>query len=336
MNTYLEITKNLKLKEALIFFGQGVNTLIIKKNKKVLGVFTFGDFIKHITKKHNLEENINKNINKNFIYVREGYTFSDIEKIFNQNHFLFDLVVLNKNNEFKEVLNRKKFVNQYKYFNGLDVVIMAGGKGIRLRPFTNYFPKALYVKNDEVLLKKILDKFYENGFRKSILCLKYKSELIKAYLKNYEKRFKFTFSTEKKPLGTAGGLSLIKNKVSKNFFLTNCDLLIDFDYTSAMEFHKKNKCDMTILTAYKNFKIPYGSIEADSKGNLKSIIEKPNRQYLLNTGFYILNKKILKYIKNNVYLDMDQFIKVLKKKKKVIKILPIPESSWDDFVEKYN
>ena len=96
MTTFLEINKSLKLKEALIYFGQGVNTLIIKKNKKVLGVFTYGDFIRLITKKHKLEENINKNINKKFIYVKEGYTFSDIEKIFNQNHFLFDLVVLKK------------------------------------------------------------------------------------------------------------------------------------------------------------------------------------------------------------------------------------------------
>ena len=111
-----------------------------------------------------------------------------------------------------------------------------------------------------------------------------------------KKDLNLLFQLKKKPLGTAGGLCLIKNKVSKNFFLTNCDLLIDFDYTSAMEFHKKNKCDMTILTAYKNFKIPYGSIEADSKGNLKSIgnfnppvtLESSSEDFFLRFSFALL------------------------------------------------
>ena len=144
-------------------------------------------------------------------------------------------------------------------------------------------------------------------------------------------KFKINFISEKKPLGTAGSLGFFKKKIKKSFFLTNCDSIIVSNYQSIYKFHEEKKLDLTIVSSKKKHQVPYGSCLLDNKGMLASIEEKPIYNFLINTGFYVANPKILKYIKTNQYLDMDIFINFLLKKKLKIGVYQLDENSWLDF-----
>ena len=336
MTKYLKIDKPIKLREAVSHFCKGVNTIIYTNNNYVKGVFTIGDFVKTISYKKNLNLEITKFLNKNYKYVYENTNDREIKKVFNNHKDLIDLVVVDKFKKYLKILKRKDYVGYNSYFKNINFVVMAGGKGERLLPFTKYLPKALYYKNNKILISSILDSFKNFGFKKGYICLNYKSNLIKSYLRDTEKKISLKFFTEEKFLGTVGGLSFLKKKLSENFFLSNCDVIIDFDYKALMDFHTNNNNDLTIISAYKNIKIPYGCCEISKGGALKSIKEKPNFQFLLNTGFYIMKKNLIDHIKKNQPTDMDKFINILLKKKKKIKVFPIPEKHWIDFVEEKN
>ena len=153
---------------------------------------------------------------------------------------------------------------------------------------------------------------------------------MKAFFKELDKNYKIKFVEEKKPLGTAGSLSLLKNKIKSTFFLTNCDVMINENYANIYDFHKQKKNDLTIVVSAKKIIVPYGTCILDKKGFLKSIIEKPNLDFLVNTGFYIIEPKILRLMPLNTSVDFDVFIKKCIKKNKKIGVFPIDDNSWLD------
>ena len=134
------------------------------------------------------------------------------------------------------------------------------------------------------------------------------------HLNCYRRRKKqIVYIRENQPLGTAGSLYYAKEKVKNNLFVTNCDVLFMINYMSVYEFHTSNNYDMTIVVSKKNFQIPYGTCEVNSKNQFKKIVEKPKINLLANTGLYILNKKILKLIRYPKYLDMTDLMTALKR-----------------------
>ena len=212
----------------------------------------------------------------------------------------------------------------------LDVVIMAGGLGSRLRPLTNIIPKPLIPLQDKTVIEKIIERFYEQGFEKFILSINYKSNIIKSFLKKLRPKFNYEFIEEKKKLGTAGSLYFLKNKKRKKYFIINCDTIIDIDYLKLLDFHKSNKNDLTLVVSAKKFLVPYGSCKMKKNGELLELEEKPEHHHLVNTGLYLINSQLFNYIKKSRYLDFDDFIKIIKRKKKKIGLFPISESSWSD------
>ena len=212
----------------------------------------------------------------------------------------------------------------------LDVVIMAGGIGSRLKPLTNIVPKPLIPVQDKTVIEKIIERFYEQGFEKFILSINYKSNIIKSFMKNLKPKFSYEFIEEKKKLGTAGSLHFLKDKKNKNYFIINCDTIIDIEYLKLVDFHKRNKNDLTLVVSAKKFRVPYGSCKIKKNGELLQLDEKPEHHHLVNTGLYIINSQMFNYIKKDQYLDFDNFVGIIKKKKKKIGIFPISESSWSD------
>jgi NDP-sugar pyrophosphorylase family protein len=210
----------------------------------------------------------------------------------------------------------------------IPVVIMAGGEGKRLLPHTAILPKPLIPYQGKSMVEHIISRFENYGFKKFILTVQYKSKLMEAYFSNLFKR-KISFIFEKKPLGTAGSLKKLEKKL-ESFFVINCDTLINCDYISLLNFHNKNKNDLTIVASRKVEKLKYGSCEIAKNGNLKKIKEKPEVSFLANTGCYLFNSKILRLIKKNEKLDMNTFIDRAISKKYKISIFPIQESEWLD------
>ena len=207
---------------------------------------------------------------------------------------------------------------------------MAGGKGTRLEPFTNVLPKPLIPINEKPVIEHIIEKFVKNNVSNFLITLNYKSKILRAFFEEMKPKYKLTFVEEPKPLGTAGGLSLLLVKIKKPFLLTSCDTIININFDSLINFHISNKNDLTLVVSSKEYIIPYGTCTLNKVGNLKNIIEKPKLDFFVNIGLYVINPNLIKLIPKNRALDMPDLIELSKRKKKQIGVYPIDDESWID------
>ena len=207
---------------------------------------------------------------------------------------------------------------------------MSGGKGTRLKPYTNILPKPLLQVNNKTMIENIIDGFRENGISSFFISINYKSKLIKSFFEELSPKYKVKFVEEKKPLGTAGSLYMLKKKIKNFFFVINCDTILDINFSKVLEHHKKNKNDLTVIVAVKEDVIPYGICKIDDLGKLIEINEKPKINNLINIGCYLLNKKIIQQLKQNDYLDFNELINSSINRKLKVGVYPIDESQWTD------
>ena len=214
----------------------------------------------------------------------------------------------------------------------IPVVIMAGGEGSRLKPLTNVLPKPLIPVVDKTIIEDIMDQFVRAGCSEFYISVNYKADMIKHYLKSLNNPdYHFHFFQEEKPLGTAGSLYMLSDKITSTFFVSNCDILIKQDLTEVFKFHKENKNKITIIAALKHYKIPYGTIESGVNGILTSLSEKPEITFKINSGVYILEPDILSLIPGGKFFHITELILKLKQKKERVGIFPISEKSWLDY-----
>jgi NDP-sugar pyrophosphorylase family protein len=215
----------------------------------------------------------------------------------------------------------------------LPVVIMAGGKGTRLKPFTNVVPKPLIPIGDKTILEEIMDQFESIGCSKFYMSVNYKSDMMRFYLNQLEHKYKIEFFEEQKPLGTIGSVSLLRGKIDKPFFVSNCDIIIDQDYRDVYEYHKNNHNDLTIVTAIKSFRIPYGVVETGKNGLMTGLKEKPEQTYMINTGVYILNPDLICEIPEGEFFHITHLMDKIKSRGGRVGCFPVSEHSWRDMGE---
>lgn len=214
----------------------------------------------------------------------------------------------------------------------LPVVIMAGGEGRRLRPLTNVLPKPLIPIGEKTILEDIMDKFVACGSNDFYLSLNYKADFIRNYMNQLGKNtaYKLTYLQEDKPLGTAGSLKLLEKKIHSTFFVSNCDILIDEDYSQILKYHRENNNEITLVTAIKNLSIPYGVVDTTKYGLLKEIKEKPNMSFQINTGLYVLEPHLMEEIPGDTFFHITHLMDKVLKRKGRIGCFPVSEKSWKD------
>ncbi len=210
------------------------------------------------------------------------------------------------------------------------VVIMAGGKGTRLKPFTTVLPKPLIPVGEKTVVDNIIDRFREHGINRYYLTVNYMSKIIKAYFDEKSPDYKIGFLEETEPRGTAGSLKLVKDHLDTPFFVSNCDIIIEADYADIYEFHTKRYYDITMVAAAKQFNIPYGVCELDNNGGLSEIKEKPGYNFLVNTGLYVLNPQTLNMIPDSGVFHMTHLMEKVKERNGTVGVYPISEKSWVD------
>lgn len=296
---------------------------VVNNINEVMGVFTLGDFKNAVFKGIDIDQSIKKITNRKYKYIGLNTNEKIIKNIFKSNN-ITHLPIINKK-KLVDVITRTKLAKK----TPIPLLVMAGGKGTRLDPFTKVIPKPLIPFENEAIIKTIIDRFKYFGVKETYISLNNKADMIRAYFKSISYNH-IKFINEKKELGTIGSISLLKNKIKKPFFITNCDVIIKYDYNEIYNFHKKGNFDLTMVCAYKEYNIPYGVCEIDKKGNLKKIKEKPKMDFLVNTGMYILNPKIIDFVKKNTKIDMNELIEILQKKNIKIGTFPIPNKSWLD------
>ena len=242
--------------------------------------------------------------------------------------------ILDKNGNLLNYLRLSEYekikFSEKKIFKKLSIVIMAGGLGKRLDPFTKILPKPLIPIKDKPVIEHILNSFVNLGIKDFIITLNYKSNIIKAYFEEYKFRKNIKFYTEKKPLGTIGSLKKINKQIKDTTILCNCDILTYFDYRELLKFHMKNKFDITLVASKNNIQIQYGTCELDQNEDFFRINEKPKLNYLANIGVYVLEKKALNIIPYNKKYDFDVFLKKAKSLNFKIGVFFINENQWFD------
>lgn len=211
----------------------------------------------------------------------------------------------------------------------MQAIVLAGGRGARLKPYTTVFPKPLMPIGETPILEIIIKQLHCFGFDEIIFSVGYLKELLMAYFGNGEKwNVQISYSVEEHPLGTAGPLKLIKN-TAENMLVLNGDVLSDINYREFFEYHVRKKALCTIATFPKPVKIDLGIVKKSDKGNIVDYIEKPTLHYDVSMGIYAFNKAALDFIPDNLYYDVPTLILALLSQGKEVQSYPF-EGLWLD------
>jgi len=198
------------------------------------------------------------------------------------------------------------------------VVILAGGKGTRLKPYTTVFPKPLMPLGEMPILEIVLRQLKSSGFEKITLSVNHKADLIKTFFGDGSQLgLDIDYCVEDKPLGTAGSLSLVKD-LSDTFLVMNGDLLTTLDYTAMVRAHIASGAITTIGAFPREVKIDFGVLEIGSKGELQDYIEKPTIKYLVSMGVNVFNQSVLEFVPHSQYLDIPQLVMNLRNAGKTV------------------
>jgi dTDP-glucose pyrophosphorylase len=307
--------------------------LVLDDNDFFAGILSIGDIQRAIIKNIPLDTLVWDVLRQNPRIAHEDTSLEQIKDEMLTFRMEFVPVIDNTNNVKNVYFWDELFLEQKlppkKQFS-LPVVIMAGGSGTRLKPLTNVLPKPLIPIGEKTIIEEIFERFGNHGCNEFFISVNYKAELIEFYLRNQQLPYKLNFFKEEKPMGTAGSLSLLKNKIDKTFFVSNCDILIEQDYSEILDFHRQNKNEITIVAALKNYPIPYGVIETGNNGALLNIQEKPEFTFKINSGMYILEPHLLNEIPVNEFYYITQLINKVKNRKGHIGVFPVSEGSWKD------
>ena len=300
--------------------------LIVDRNNCLLGILTDGDIRRGILKGFSLNDTVNKIMNANPITASTRESSRQIiDKMMIKN--VQQCPIIDKKNKLKDIKFLDKSLTSFSLDNF--VVIMAGGMGKRLSPYTKERPKPLMNIAGKPILERIIINLAKHGFKEIFLAVYYKSEMLEEFFGDGSSYgVKLNYIKEKSPLGTAGSISLLPNKPKKPFLVMNSDIVTDVNYFGLLDFHKKNKSIGTMCLKDFSVEVPYGVVQTNNNKILK-IKEKPILTYKVNAGIYVLSPKATNYIPLNEYFDMTELFEILIKNKHKTSAFPIFEN-WAD------
>lgn len=316
--------------------GHRTKLVFVFDEEKFECILTIGDIQRAIIRQANLSDPVSTILDKDKIYASDKDSIERIKDVMFKE--LIDCMpVLNDRGEIVDVLFWHDVFTETVADNrpkiNLPVVIMAGGKGTRLKPITNVIPKPLVPVGDKTILEVIMDQFEGIGCKKFYMSVNYKADMMEYYLSQLEHKYDIDFFMENKPLGTIGSVSLLKGKIDTPFFVSNCDSINEQDYRDVYDYHVTNHNDMTIVTMVKSFKIPYGVIETGEDGLMVSLKEKPEHTYMVNTGVYILNPELIDEIPEGEFFHITHLMEKVKARGGRVGCFPVSEDAWRDMGE---
>ena len=320
----IKLSTNSTIKEALEIIDSGAMqiALVVDEKNKLLGTITDGDIRRVLLKGQALDGTIESVLYRNPTVCNVNDSKEDILKIAIDRKLhqipIVDLDgVLIGIDEIDELLKPEEHTNK--------VVLMVGGLGSRLRPLTDELPKPLLEVGNKPILETIIANFSKYGFKNIILSVNYKSQMIKDYFGDGSKLgVQIEYLHEEQRMGTAGALSLIKDRLTEPFFVMNGDLLTNVNFEHMLEYHLSNQAMATMGVREYDFQVPYGVVNIDEH-QIISIEEKPTHKFFVSAGMYVLDASTLNYIPDNSFYDMPTlFEKVIENKNKAISF-PIRE-----------
>ncbi|VDN48543.1 Nucleotidyltransferase [Petrocella atlantisensis] len=295
---------------------------------KLIAAITDGDIRRWILRKGDLYAKIKEvaNFNPKFLYEEKKEKAIEYMK----KHSIEAIPICDHQMNILSVVRWNDDATELKKYLDVPVVVMAGGLGTRLYPYTKILPKPLIPIGEIPIAEHILNRFYMNGCHDFYLVINHKKNMIKAYFNEIIKKYDLTYIEEEEPLGTGGGLSLLKGKIESTFILSNCDIIILEDYSKIYKYHIKEKNKITMVCSLKKFKIPYGVVEIGENGMIESMKEKPELSFFTNTGMYIVDASIIEELDDHQFIGFPDIIQRYKELGEKIGVYPISENSWLD------
>ncbi|QEZ88267.1 glucosamine-1-P guanylyltransferase [Aliarcobacter cibarius] len=320
----IKLRENSTIKEALEIIDKGSMqiALVVDDNDRLIGTLTDGDIRRGLLKGFDLTSSIEQIIFKTPTIAKISDTKEDILKIalskkLHQIPIVDDFGKIVGIKEIEELVKPKDKINK--------VVLMVGGLGTRLRPLTETTPKPMLKVGNKPILQTIVEKFAEYGYTNIVMCVNYKSDIIQDYFKDgSDFGVNIEYILEEQRMGTAGALSLLKDKPNEPFFVMNGDLLTNVNFSNLLDFHSFANANATMCVREYEYQIPYGVVETIND-KIISIVEKPIKKFFVNAGIYVLSPNIFEFIPKNEFFDMPTLFNILIERKRKILSFPIHE-----------
>ncbi len=309
--------------------------LVINEKEQLVGIMTDGDVRRALLNGMDLKTKIKAIMHTNPRTLPINTPPAKAKKFMRQNG-ITQIPFIDNHGRVKDFVVLSDCFDTVRAKHKEKVIIMAGGKGTRLDPFTKILPKPMIPLGDKPIIEVIMDKFHEQGFSHFLVSLGYKAEIVKMYFSETNNRpYQLEFVLETEPLGTAGALALLKNKIDGTFLVINCDVILEPNYSDLLEQHYIQKNDMTIVGSIKEFPIPYGVLKTEGQDLLK-VDEKPNFHLLVNTGLYVVEQKVINLIKDDEFLNMTDLIQSVKENNGKVGVYPyhgnwFDVGQWEDY-----
>lgn len=312
------------IKEALgvIESGSKKIALVVDDDKKLLGTLTDGDIRRALLKNLSLDDFVESIIFKTPITCKANYNREEILELSLKNR-LYQIPIIDDSGKLIDIVEVDDLLKPKNKPNR--VVLMAGGFGTRLRPLTEHTPKPMLHVGNKPILETIISNFKKHGFTNIIISVSYKAKVIEDYFKDgKEFGVNIEYIHENKRMGTAGALSLMRDKLEGTFFVMNGDLLTNVNFENMLEYHKNSASDATMGVREYDFQVPYGVVDIKDK-KIVSITEKPVHSFYVSAGIYVLEPEVLELIPEDKFYDMPTLFEEMIEKKMKSYSFPISE-----------
>ena len=336
MITQLLIDRGRNIREALhqLEETERKTLFVVSDNRQLFGTLTDGDIRRWILGGGSLDGAVGDVCNRQPFYTHADYSRDKIRQRMLELQ-INSVPILSSTGVVEDVLLWEQIFGDQAPPKPtqpirLPVVVMAGGKGTRLAPFTSVLPKPLIPVGGKTALEVIMNSFADCGVDEFYISVNYKSRLIQAYFEELAPPYQVHYVYEDEPLGTAGSLRFLAGRVNGDLIVINCDVIIKADYHTLVEHHRRQENDITLVVSLKNYSIPYGICELDSDGRLTHMKEKPEYNFLVNTGLYVLNAAVLDEIPENRFFHITELIEKIRQQGGRIGVYPISDKAWLD------
>lgn len=304
----------------------GATLFLTGDGGKLIASVTDGDIRRYLLSGGQMDSEAFEAANKHPRYAR---TQDEAKYLFHKKNFVA-IPIVDEKMAIMDIYSDSEGVVKEKAGLKVPVVINAGGKGTRLAPYTKVLPKPLIPVGDLPILEHIMNEYQSYDCTDFHIIVNYKRDLMKAYFADNERAYNITWYDEDKPLGTGGGLSLLKGVFKDTFFFANCDALLTADYESMLNFHKENGNVITMICAYKNINIPYGVVDMGVNGVIEGMREKPLMSFLTNTGIYIVEPSVVESMVDGEAIGFPDIVERERQKGHKVAVYPVSENDWMD------